>query len=122
MADLNGTWLGTYWQHGNPTRFEVVFVQSGNSLAGSVLDDSYLGEARISGEVVGRRIRFTKRYFNSSAARIDYVGTVSEDETFIRGDWTISGWDSGPWEARRSGESLSLTKTSEVKEKAVVTK
>jgi hypothetical protein len=34
MADLSGTWLGTYWQQGDPTRFEVTFIQSGNTLSG----------------------------------------------------------------------------------------
>ena len=108
MADVNGTWLGTYWQHGNPTRFEVVLVQSGNSLSGRVLDDSYLGEAKLSGEVVGRDISFTKRYFTSSSDAVEYVGTISEDEDYIQGQWNISSLDYGPWEARRSGESLSL--------------
>ena len=108
MSDVNGTWLGTYWQQGNPTRFEVVLVQSGNSLTGNVLDDSYLGEAKLSGEVVGRSISFVKRYFTSSPDAVEYVGTISEDEDYIQGQWTINGWNSGSWEARRSGESLSL--------------
>ncbi|MEB3218219.1 MAG: hypothetical protein VKN72_18585 [Nostocales cyanobacterium 94392] len=108
MADVNGTWLGTYWQYGNPTRFEIVLVQSGNSLAGNVLDDGYLGEAKLSGEVVGRRISFTKRYFTSSPDAVEYIGTISEDEDYIRGQWKIGKSDSGSWEARRSGESLSL--------------
>ncbi|MEO0688618.1 MAG: hypothetical protein AAFY76_27045, partial [Cyanobacteria bacterium J06649_11] len=106
MADVNGTWLGTYWQNGNPTRFEVVLVQSGNSLTGNVLDDGYLGEAKLSGEVVGRRISFVKNYFTSSPDAVEYVGTISEDEDYIQGQWNIRGWDFGPWEARRSGESL----------------
>ena len=108
MADLNGTWLGTYWQSGNPTRFEIVLLQSGNSLSGQILDDSYLGEAKLSGEVVGRRVSFLKRYLTSSPTSIDYVGTVSEEEDYIQGQWTISGFYTGSWEARRSGESLSL--------------
>ncbi|MGD1909741.1 MAG: hypothetical protein ACFB2X_02395 [Rivularia sp. (in: cyanobacteria)] len=108
MADVNGTWLGTYWQNGNPTRFEVVLVQSGNSLTGNVLDDGYLGEAKLSGDVIGSCISFTKRYFTSSPDAVEYVGTISEDEDYIQGQWKISSWDFGPWEARRSGESLSL--------------
>ncbi len=108
MSDVNGTWLGTYWQYGNPTRFEIVLLQSGNSLTGSVLDDCYLGEAKLSGEVVGRRISFIKSYFTSSPDAVEYVGTISDSEDYIQGQWTIGSWDSGPWEARRSGESLSL--------------
>jgi hypothetical protein len=52
MANLNGSWLGTYWQHGNPTRFELTLVQSGNSLSGNILDDSYLGEASVIGDLI----------------------------------------------------------------------
>lgn len=117
MADLNGTWLGTYWQRGNPTRFEIVLLQSGNSLSGSILDDSYLGEAKLSGEVVGRRISFSKRYVISSPDPVDYVGTVSEDEDLIQGQWKVGYVDSGPWEARRSGESLSLSTENKVEQK-----
>lgn len=106
MADLSGTWLGTYWQAGIPTRFEVTLIQSGNTLSGSVLDDSFLGEAQLAGEVIGRRISFTKHYFTSSPDSINYSGTLSEDEDFMQGQWNIARWDSGTWEARRSGEDL----------------
>jgi len=117
MADLNGTWLGTYWQRGNPTRFEIVLLQSGNSLSGSILDDSYLGEAKLTGEVVGRRINFAKRYVTSSPDVVDYAGTVSEDEELMQGQWKVKNVDSGPWEARRSGESLSLNAEDKVEQK-----
>lgn len=106
MADLSGTWLGTYWQQGIPTRFEVTLIQSGNALTGRILDDSYLGEAKLTGEVIGRRISFTKSYFTNSADLINYIGTLSEKEDFMQGQWNIARWDSGPWEARRSGEDL----------------
>jgi len=106
MSDLNGTWLGTYWQDGIPTRFEAVVIQSGNSLSGSILDDSYLGEARLSGEVIGRGISFTKRYLTSSPEPIKYVGTISEDENLMQGQWNIGLRYSGSWEAHRSGEAL----------------
>ncbi|MDZ7958412.1 MAG: hypothetical protein RMY34_11140 [Aulosira sp. DedQUE10] len=106
MADLNGTWLGTYWQQGVPSRFEAVFAQSGNALSGSILDDNYLGEAQISGEVNGRSISFTKRYLITSPSPIKYIGTLSENEDYIQGEWNIGRWYSGPWEARRSGDNL----------------
>jgi len=121
MADLNGTWLGTYWQSGSPTRFELVLLHAGNSLSGSVLDDNYLGEAKLSGTVVGRQVRFTKRYVSSSPSAIDYVGSVSEDEDFIQGSWAIGQWDTGAWEARRSGESLSLEVTEQAQKKVPAT-
>jgi hypothetical protein len=121
MADVNGTWLGTYWQHGNPTRFEIVLLQSGTSLTGNVLDDSDLGEAKLSGEVVGRRIRFIKRYFTSSPDAVEYVGTISDSEDYIQGQWNINSWEFGPWEARRSGESLSLEVGNKATKKIPVT-
>ncbi len=106
MADLNGDWLGTYWQSGTPTRFEATFVQSKNSLSGSILDDNYLGEASVSGEVIGRSINFTKCYLITSPHPVKYIGTLSEDENYIQGKWTINPRCFGVWEARRSGENL----------------
>lgn len=106
MADVSGTWLGTYWQQENPTRFEVTLIQSGNALTGRILDDSYLGEAQLSGEVVGCHISFIKRYFTTSSEPVTYVGTISENEDYMQGQWNISLWDNGPWEARRGGETL----------------
>lgn len=106
MADLSGSWLETYWQAGVPTRFEATLIQSGNTLSGSVLDDNYLGEAQLSGEVIGRSVSFIKRYLTTSQMPINYIGTVAEDEDYMQGQWNIGGWDSGNWEARRSGEAL----------------
>jgi hypothetical protein len=106
MADLNGTWLGTYWQRNNPTRFEASIIQAGNTLSGNILDDNYLGEARFSGTVTGRQINFIKRYLMSSSEPITYMGTISEDEDYIQGYWNIGLIFSGEWEARRSGDNL----------------
>jgi hypothetical protein len=53
MANLTGTWLGTYWQDGIPTRFEMSIAQGGNALNGN------LGEATIAGEVIGRNVHFS---------------------------------------------------------------
>lgn len=105
MANLSGTWLGTYWQQGMPTRFEATLIQSGNSFKGGIFDDSELGEAEIIGEVIGRRVSFVKRYLTTSPDPVQYTGTVSEHEDFMYGQWSI--WvDSGPWEARRSDNHL----------------
>lgn len=106
MADLSGTWLGTYWQMGVPIRFEVTLLQSGNTLTGNILDDSYLGEASVSGEVIGRRVNFIKRYLTTSPHPVQYTGTVNESEDFMQGQWRINSSTSGPWEARRNGENL----------------
>jgi hypothetical protein len=108
MANLTGTWLGTYWQHQQPTRFEVTFVQSGNTLMGNILDDGPLGEARVQGTVVGRNIHFIKTYVaNPRAVPVDYAGTMETTEDFMQGSWSFPGTrESGPWEARRSGDNL----------------
>jgi len=108
MADLSGTWLGTYWQMGFPTRFEATLIQSGNSLSGSILDDGDLGEAMASGEVIGRNVQFTKHYLNQPQYTISYTGTLSENEDFMQGQWHIGWLESGRWEARRSGENLMI--------------
>lgn len=108
MADLTGSWLGTYWQDGQPTRFEMTLVQAQNSLSGSILDDSSLGDAQLAGEVVGRSVQFTKRYLTRSLFPIQYTGTVSEDETLMQGTWSIDKRHHGTWEAHRSGDDLML--------------
>ena len=110
MADISGSWLGTYWQDEAPTRFEATFVQGGNALSGVILDDGHLGEANVGGEVIGRSIQFTKRYVIGSQMTIRYTGTLSEDENMIYGDWSISstrrGNLQGKWEAHRSDNDL----------------
>lgn len=104
--DISGTWLGTYWQNGTPTRFEATFAQSGNALSGSILDDDYLGEAQVSGELIGRSLRFVKRYLTTSPSPIDYSGTLSEDANSMSGLWKIGNSMSGSWEAHRSNQDL----------------
>lgn len=108
MADLSGTWLGTYWQLGNQTRFEATLIQAGNSLSGNILDDNYLGEARLTGEAIGHQVSFKKRYIIGSQHLIYYMGIVSEDENFIQGEWHIDILNSGFWEAHRNRENLML--------------
>lgn len=107
MANVSGSWLGTYWQNANPTRFEVTFVQAGNTISGNILDDSpFLGEAQATGEIMGRTIRFAKRYLTTSIYPITYSGLIAEDENSMQGSWTIQGLESGNWEAHRSGDDL----------------
>jgi hypothetical protein len=108
MADLSGTWLGTYWQNSQPTRFEVTLIQSGNNLSGNILDDGELGEARLAGEIVGKQLRFAKQYFCAPHESIDYTGTIiGDEENTIQGIWQIPGTKQlGNWEAKRSGNDL----------------
>ncbi len=110
MSDLSGSWLGTYWQNGAPTRFEASLVQSGNHVSGRIQDDSYLGEAQMEGESIGRSIRFTKRYLDYPSGPIFYVGTVTSDGNFMQGEWSIPSDRSekyrGAWEAHRGEDPL----------------
>ncbi|GBO53408.1 hypothetical protein APA_1315 [Pseudanabaena sp. lw0831] len=82
MANITGTWLGTFWQKGKPTRFEATFIQNGNLICGNILDDDYLGEAILQGEAVGRNISFVKIYLAITEIRasVNNNGTISEDE------------------------------------------
>jgi hypothetical protein len=114
MANLTGNWLGTYWQHNSPNRFEMAIAQGGNALSGNILDDNYLGEAMLTGEAIGRNIQFTKKYISGLRESILYQGVLSENEELIQGDWSMQLYspeygafsDSGRWEARRSDNDL----------------
>jgi hypothetical protein len=115
MANLTGTWLGTYWQDDMPTRFEMSIAQGGNALSGNILDDGDLGEATMTGEAIGRNIQFTKRYVSAFQGKILYQGLLSEDENLMQGKWGLKMYspaygemtDSGRWEATRSENDLS---------------
>ncbi|MGB5772097.1 MAG: hypothetical protein WBM32_19860 [Crocosphaera sp.] len=108
MADISGVWLGTYWQYGIPTRFEMTLVQVKNSLSGNILDDSQLGEATVKGEISGRTVTFRKCYLSGSRHCIDYLGTVSTDEKLMQGQWQESPFHQGKWEAHRQDDNLTL--------------
>ena len=108
MADVSGLWLGTYWQYGVPTRFEMTLVQGKNTLSGNILDDSSLGEATVTGEINGRTITWSKCYISGSRHCIDYFGTVSSDEQLIQGGWQESPFHQGKWEAHRHDDNLTL--------------
>lgn len=107
MAELTGPWLGSYWQNSTPTRFEATFVQASNSLSGRIIDDGPLGEAQVQGQVTGRNVSFSKKYFNNPGYTIQYTGTVSEDGNHISGQWRLNAKHSGTWEAHRSNNDLS---------------
>jgi hypothetical protein len=115
MANLTGTWLGTYWQDDMPTRFEMVIAQGGNALSGNILDDGNLGEATITGRAIGRNIQFSKRYVSAFQGKILYQGLLSKDENLMQGEWGLKMYssaygeitDSGRWEATRSENDLS---------------
>ncbi len=106
MMNVSGSWLGTYWQDGQPTRFEATLIQGNSVLDGRILDDNYLGEAFIRGDLLGNRVFFVKRYLTTSPGPIRYSGTLSEDGNYMHGYWRIGSLDSGTWEAYRSVDLL----------------
>jgi hypothetical protein len=114
MANLTGTWLGTYWQDDTPTRFEMAIAQGGNVLSGNILDDGNFGEATITGEAIRRNVQFSKRYVGISQGSILYQGLLSEDENLMQGVWVLKmsspaygeRTDSGRREATRSENDL----------------
>jgi hypothetical protein len=107
MIDLTGSWLGTYWQAGNPTRFEATLVHGQNILSGRITDSCDLGEASIDGEVAGRVLTFTKRYITGSSHTIRYTGTVSDDGNYMSGAWIVNASHKGAWEAQRNQDDWS---------------
>ncbi|HEY9823937.1 MAG TPA: hypothetical protein V6D19_00700 [Stenomitos sp.] len=114
MADLSGSWLGTYWQRGKPTRFEMTLIQGGSTLCGNILDDRSLGEAVLDGQVIGRSVQFFKRYLDADLESVNYKGTLSEDGNSMRGSWDfygVLGFES--WEAHRVGDNVTLTQSTE---------
>ena len=106
-TDISGCWLGTYWQAEQPIQFEAAFVQGGSVVDGRILDDHYLGESCIRGELLGHRIFFIKRYLTTSPNPIRYSGTLAEDGNYMYGHWRIGYFDSGRWEAYRTHDVLS---------------
>lgn len=120
MTDLSGIWLGTYWQRGKPTRFELTLLQSGNTLSGHSLDDSYMGEATWSGTVSGRHVHCTKRYPLKRQPPVNYKGTVAEDVNAMQGTWDFGLLGAGTWEAHRCGENLTLSRGQRLSEPMLV--
>ena len=119
MADISGAWLGTYWQGNQPVRFEMTLVTGGNSLSGSILDNSYLGEASLVGEVSGGTISFIKTYLITSRHSVHYTGKISDEGNKMQGRWKI-GFFSGRWEALRDDDNLSFGKTTRKENKKPV--
>lgn len=118
--NLSGMWLGTYWQNGNPSRFEMTLVHANNTLSGNILDDNHLGEANLAGEAIGRKINFTKAYLTGSRGTVKYSGTLAEDGNYMQGQWLIDKFDSGNWEAHRSDDNLTINKAIERAKKVPV--
>ncbi len=106
MIDISGTWLGTYWQDDQPTRFEASLVEGGNTLSGNILDDGWLGDAIVTGDRLGSRINFTKRYLSGTHETVSYVGVIEPSGDSMQGTWRIGRSFEGAWEAHRKVDDL----------------
>ncbi len=101
--NVSGSWLGNYYYAnvGSASGFEAVFVQSGTALEGSILDDSALGEAHVSGSFAGNELTFCKIYNSKARDPVYYQGTLAEDGKSIFGTWRINANCNGAWKAWR---------------------
>lgn len=91
---VDGGWLGTYYYKPSanlpPVRFEATFrTHSDGRLSGTILDDSTLGDANVSGTQNALIVHFTKAYVQSHNLPILYEGKLSEDGKWLRGKWVI---------------------------------
>lgn len=120
MANINGTWLGTYWELGMPTRFEMTIIQTGGNIMGNILDNSDLGEASVNGQIIGKTVTFRKCYLTGSRHCIDYTGVISDEENYIKGQWQGDFKYSGNWEAHRQEDNLSLDFNTFIRKKVPV--
>lgn len=106
---IAGSWMGQYFYLGEQTgsAFEVVFVEIGSRVEGSVLDNCNLGEAMVSGTFTYPNLQFIKTYISTSTDPVEYRGIMNEDGTLIAGNWLIrprsieSGAAMGTWIATR---------------------
>ncbi len=108
--DITGTWQGQYKYDGfiyvsPPCSFEAKFSLINGDLTGTTKDGKGgHGSATVTGKFNYPTITFQKKYAQSSLARIEYVGSISQDGTELSGTWkTTSGTDSltGKWKVVR---------------------
>jgi hypothetical protein len=99
---IAGGWLGTYAYAGArslqpPVRFEATFLMTelAGAFAGTIVDDSALGAADVTGTQYGLQVQFTKVYQGppppgSVTAPVEYEGRLSEDGRFLNGTWLLA--------------------------------
>jgi len=86
----------------------MTVVQGNNYLSGNILDNSNLGEALVNGEVIGRKVTFTKCYTVNAQHCINYTGSISENQELMTGNWHEGIFNQGKWEAHRQDDNLIL--------------
>ncbi len=116
---LQGSWMGHYYYQSvnQPYPFEAVFVEANGMVDGNILDDSHLGEARVSGTFTYPNLDFVKKYDRAGMEPVRYQGTMDDDGKRISGTWRIGQAASGTWVAWRSDdEELDEETTEEAEE------
>jgi hypothetical protein len=88
---IAGSWMGQYFYLGQQSgsAFEVVFVEIGSRVEGSVLDNCKLGEALVSGTFTYPSLQFIKYTLSVRIDPVEYRGTMNEDGTVLSGNWYI---------------------------------
>jgi hypothetical protein len=114
---VNGNWHGFYVYAGQPHRigFEAVFSESAGAVYGSILDNSPLGEAKITGSFEYPNLTFTKTYQRVELLPVTYQGVMSEDGKTLAGIWRIGLNDIGSWSAKRHSDDEELKSKAEHK-------
>ena len=118
---IEGAWNGLYACAFHPSEvppihFEATFEVPApdGKFRGRIVDEGGIGEAEVTGNVVGRAIRFVKVYKRTmyrTPRPIHYEGTLSEDGLRLAGTWRIDmRWlglipvrTDGLWRAQRPG-------------------
>jgi hypothetical protein len=87
---VQGEWLGNYYYagQGQAFGFQAVFVQSGSSVEGNILDNGQLGEAKVFGSFAYPNLSFTKTY-HAGRTPVEYRGTLNEEGDCLSGTWSI---------------------------------
>ncbi|MGR3433268.1 MAG: hypothetical protein ACU0CO_00035 [Shimia sp.] len=96
---LTGPWMGRYGyteQPLPPVAFNATLLDEDGDLSGDVIEPNAFGPggpesetllAGVIGVREGRLVRWTKRYSDFAAPRIDYEGEVNAPFTRISGRW-----------------------------------
>jgi hypothetical protein len=109
---LSKKWIGKYYQENNNCSFEMDINIDKNIITGFMYDNNNnicVGDAKISGEINGSNIKFTKYYYTVESSPVYYTGTISNDYKNIKGKWKLESGENGEWEANSNDSNQSYS-------------
>ncbi|MBL4853528.1 MAG: hypothetical protein JKY25_04735 [Robiginitomaculum sp.] len=135
-TDISGHWRGQFFYPSDtaiiPANFDVSSVnfqawitQSGNTITGETEEDNTFSRfsdatlpAKLDGYIAGPMINFSKKYLGGADARhtVNYNGMLSNNNTTIRGSWSVADW-SGTFVMSRNTDTI---KSSEYQKETVL--